>query len=537
MRKDWGTVRLVFCLTLAVWLSTGAIQVLARAPSQVSGCRHSSTGATTPGVRVVTCPSPDGSVADAGPSAGPGSVTNFVDSTEARGLHHKKTITWGATWLDHDGDRDPDLFANRHWLLPRYYMNEIDRYSLGEETFHSGPHRVFDRHTCSWGEANGDAVPDLYCASGAQKGRGTGANQLWIQKQDAFDNRSRMYGTRDPKGRSRTVNWIDFDGDGDLDIFVGNKRRRVAPNAMLRNDRGTFERVEVGLAARMNTLASTWADWDRDGDPDLLVLRYSPRKAIAYRNEAGTFRKISVKGVTARHWTSASWADYDGDGWVDVHLVGPRSEVVMRNVVGEFEAVHSRSLRAGASSAWIDVENDGDLDLFVVQGRSEGLNRPDRLLIEDDGFHSVSVPVLRGPGVGSGEAVSVADGDLDGRLDLFVTNGAALSEDSGVAGTWRLFENQSLAGNWITVQMRGDPWNPWGYGARLHVQAGDTDYWRYINDGMSLRAQSGVGLIHLGIAGADRVEITVAWPGGERDCLIAGAEQVVTVEIGGAPCS
>jgi hypothetical protein len=431
--------------------------------------------------------------------------------------------------VDYDGDGYFDLLANRHWQKPRFYTGNKQGYRLSNEVFFSGEQPVFDRHSCAWGEANGDGHVDLYCNSGAQKGEGYGANQLWIQTESGFVNHSRRYGTAEGYGRSRTVNWIDYDSDGDLDVFVGNKLRRRAPNVMFRNDRGRFTKVEVGLSDAVNSLASTWADWDRDGDPDLLLARYRPEPAIAYENVDGSFQRIRLNGISGRHWSSASWGDFDGDGWPDVHLVAPRRSLIMRNASGSFEPAHSFKLQAGASSTWLDVDNDSDLDAFVVQGQREGINQPDLFLAQDGGFSVERHPSFRGPRAGSGETATAADSDRDGRLDLFVTNGALLSKEGGLTGRWHLLENRSRAGNWVALDLRGSDWNPWAFGARLHVQSKGVDYWRQINDGVGLRGQSGIGRHVLGIGSEDHARIRIEWPEGAMSCVETNSGTLLTV--------
>lgn len=463
----------------------------------------------------------------------------FKDVTKSAGVLLGPTMSFGSTWVDHDSDGDPDVFANRHWKLPTLYLNEGSRYRPHWEDF--GPTAgwsVFDRHACAWGEASGDGVVDLYCASGAQKGEGTGPNQLWIQSANGFVNQSKAYGTQDLKGRSRHVNWIDYDSDGDLDIFVANKQREGAPSLMYRNDRGAFTKVDAGLSSEMNAIGSTWSDWDNDGDPDILVTRYYPEKAVAYENLGGAFEQVVLPGITDRHWSSSAWGDFDGDGWTDLQLVGLRSTSIFRNAAGSFAPVHNEGLEQGASSTWIDVDNDGDLDSFVVQARRSGRNRPDFFLIAaPHGFTRVGAGTAQGPRAGSGEVASVADHDRDGLLDLFVSNGATVDAETDVEGSWFLYKNRSEAGNWAALELHGPSRNPWGFGARVEVTADGLTVRRQLNDGMSLRAQSEVGHLHLGLGDNASASVRVEWPDGTADCSVLEAGTTLDLSIGGHPCT
>jgi FG-GAP-like repeat len=460
---------------------------------------------------------------------------SFVDVSRQAGVATQPTLTWGATWVDHDLDGDPDLFASRHWHRPRFYINEDGDFHLFRQDFY--PY-LFDRHACAWGEADGDGTPDLYCTQGADQGQGSGNNQLLIQSGRSFTDRAGDYGVENPFGRSRTINWVDFDSDGDLDIFVGNKLRAGYPNVLYRNDRTSFKSVDVGLGDELNTLHSTWSDWDHDNDPDLLVLRYFPESAIAYTNQDGSFAPIELPGVSGESWSSAVWADFDGDGWDDLALIGEDRAVVMRNQEGRFRPVAATQLVSGRAGAWLDVENDGDLDLFLVQGALGTSNRPDLMLVNTaKGFRRYRGSTFRGPRTGSGESVSVADYDRDGRSDLFVTNGADTHrDDHSVVGKWTLLENRSITGNWVAVDLHGRPRNPWGMGSYLEVRAHDLHYFRHVGDGIGLRSQSEVGHLVLGLGGAPRALIRIVWPNGMIDCARARSHETVELKQGSAPC-
>ncbi len=464
----------------------------------------------------------------------------YKNATSRTGVNFEMTMSWGSNWVDFDRDGDADLFANRHWRTPRLYENVEGVYELTAETFPNyRPGRAFDRHTCSWGEANGDGSPELYCAAGAKSGRGTGQDQLWFRTRDGFENRSPEYGTEDWKGRTRSVSWLDYDTDGDLDLFLLQKKRKGEPNRMMRNDRGSFKEAKVGLSEEMNGLSATWSDWDRDGDPDLLVTRYTPEPTIAYENVGGTFDKTSIAGITGQHWTSSAWGDYDGDGWTDLQMVGPRGTVIARNVGGEFEIVQDVALASGSSSTWIDFDNDGDLDSFVVQGTVGGSNQSDLLLVnEAHGFTDAGLDSVAGPESGSGESVSSSDHDRDGDLDLFVTNGATLDMESQLQGKWVLWENATPVQGWAGLELVGDFWNPFGYGARIVVELEDgTTYHRELNDGMGLRAQSEVGHQVLGLGSSDGATVRIEWPNGLTDCTQVRKGETTVIRLGTSLCA
>src|SRR6185503_9214632 len=131
--------------------------------------------------------------------------------------------------------------------------------------------------------------------------------------------------------------WIDVDHDGWDDYFSGGI------GAMFRNlGGGVFTRV--ALPGNLNVIGNSWADYDNDGDADLLVSAGSPRGSRLFRNDAWVFNQIR-SGTMADSlgligWGCA-WGDYDGDGRVDAVIVnatgftGTGPNKLLRNVGGD----------------------------------------------------------------------------------------------------------------------------------------------------------------------------------------------------------
>lgn len=462
----------------------------------------------------------------------------FVDVTAKAGLSDA-TRTWGSTWNDYNEDGRPDLWIGRHWRQPRLYSN------LGGERFEENRSEHFrmaeiDRHACVWGEANGDGRADLYCVRGADKGTGSGANQLFIQNRTGtFSNKAEGRGVSNPNGRGRTANWLDYDGDEDLDLFVGNLTRPGFANAMFRNDGDLFTQVEVGLSHELSTVSSSWADWDLDGDPDLLVLQHEGLPAVAYQNIGGRFESVDLPNVSGEHWNSAAWGDFDGDGRPDVHLVSPIRSEILRNTESGFEPVDDMSLVQGRMSVWLDVDNDSDLDSFVVQGAAgrhpaKGyINHPDFLLVNTArGFRKLQTGSLMGPSEGNGDAVSASDYDRDGRVDLFITNGLFYWTGPNI-----LLQNLSDGGNWVGVDLDGEDKNPMGFGASVTARMGALKIQRQVTDAANYRSQDETGYVHLGLGDATTVQLHVRWPDGSSDCTTAPAGLIVEIVKGSSPCA
>ena len=124
--------------------------------------------------------------------------------------------------------------------------------------------------------------------------------------------------------RGRGSAWLDFDGDGDFDLFsVGIQ----AEHALYRNDGGQFRAVAqaAGLADARGGWAAAAADFDNDGDDDLFVSRdaWEGRAPNSlYRNDAGAFLDVGRSAGLADSSDSftAAWLDFDRDGYLDLYV-------------------------------------------------------------------------------------------------------------------------------------------------------------------------------------------------------------------------
>ena len=242
---------------------------------------------------------------------------------------------------------------------------------------------------------------------------------------------------------SRSVNWIHYDNDGYLDLFVINGLEGGQQNFLYHNNHdGTFTKITAGplVNGHAPSDGSSWADYDNDGDLDAVVVAWYDSTNALFENSAnGTFTQIlSSPIVNDRGYSeTCSWGDYDNDGYVDLYVSnsgspgvgGPKVNFLYRNnhdrtftkiATGEIvtDAFYSRGV------SWVDYDNDGDIDMFVVneRGQSENLYRN---MLKETGtatFSKITTGQIVSDG-GNSMSASWGDVDNDGDLDVFVANG------------------------------------------------------------------------------------------------------------------
>jgi len=233
-------------------------------------------------------------------------------------------------------------------------------------------------------------------------------------------------------GISGGVSWIDYNGDGNLDLFLTNAQGEA--NFLYRNEGGgDFARIATGdiVTALNRSAGNTWGDFDNDGDPDLFISNQQEND-ILYRNEGdGSFYRITSGIIVNQPGDShhSTWGDYDNDGFLDLFVANSgfgspeRNYLYRGNGDGMFEEItegnHVTLSRQTFGGNWADYDDDGDIDLYVSRydNRNNFLYRNEG----DGSFQRITgeeIVLNNGYSIGS----SWADYDNDGDVDLFVAN-------------------------------------------------------------------------------------------------------------------
>jgi hypothetical protein len=239
--------------------------------------------------------------------------------------------------------------------------------------------------------------------------------------------------------------WVDFDNDGDDDLFVNNDK-------LYRNDgNGTFVKLATNLGSGQPITdqiignANSWADFDNDGDLDVFI---TSANSFLYRNDGGgNFTQITEgtigDGFANRGWGCA-WADFNNDGNVDIaithpggfipptnmplsnHLLmndGPPNYTFTRITAGPIVT----GLAAYTVGTWSDFDQDGDMDYFIGAGPANGILAVDflyRNLLVENGTATFE-RMAKSPittDLQDGQVWNWIDYDNDGDFDAYLTN-------------------------------------------------------------------------------------------------------------------
>jgi hypothetical protein len=415
-------------------------------------------------------------------------------------------------------------------------------------------------HGVAVGDIDNDGWPDLFitrwrsCALYRNTGNG------------AFQDVTTAWGLGGNRGWPTSAAFGDFDGDGDLDLYVCqycvwdsehppscyDPARQsfggcsppdypALPDHLYRNDGNRFvdisEKAGITKAdANGRGLGVLTADLDGDGQTDIFVANDQSAKYLFLNRGGFQFEEMGQSNGIAGNATGdyqasmgVACGDVDGDGRLDLAVTNFYNEYVAfyRNLGDGVFVDHTASVgltvptryRLGFGISFLDANNDGRLDLVTANGHVDDF-RPgvpyymlSQLLIgSDDGRQFVDVTDRAGPPFQVpllGRGLAVGDLDNDGRVDILV-----LSQGQPLV----YFHNKTgSCGHWLTLRLMGSSSNRDAIGARVTIVSGGHRQVGWRIGGGSYQSASDPRL-HFGLGNTDRVElIEVAWPSGKVD--------------------
>ena len=439
--------------------------------------------------------------------------------TAMKRLKAGKASAGALSLADVDGDGDLDVFCAGR-MMPGQYPESVGSTVWinqgGELRLDAGWSRAFEAvgmvRGASFCDVNGDGWPDVALALE------WGPVSVFLNRKTQFENATQALGLGMETGLWTGLAPMDVDGDGRLDLVVGNWGR----NSVFELNAGARHRVYFGdwNGAGAQVLEA-WGRGDvwRPSRDRTWLSRGMPGLEGAFANHHA-FAEATVAGVLGNQAATASWKE-----------AAVLESSVFLNRGDRFErvalpSVVQRSPALGLTVA--DVDGDGVEDVFVAQnffGESMALTR-------GDGGQGV---VLRGIGQGRFEAMdgdrsgiviegeqrgcAVSDLNHDGRVDLVVAQNN---------GSTRLFLNQTGTVG-LRVKLDGGVSNPKGIGSQVRVVYADGTMGpvRWVGAGSGWGSQDSSVAV-LGLKGTP-AGLWVRWPGGreQRAVVTPGMREIV----------
>jgi|JI7StandDraft_1071085.scaffolds.fasta_scaffold08041_3 enediyne biosynthesis protein E4 len=374
----------------------------------------------------------------------------------------------GATWADMDNDGDIDAFVV-NW----YGKNNMLYANNGDGTFE----QIVDgiavndfgySETAAWGDYDNDGYVDLYVT-----------NSDSIKKNYLYHNNGSTF-TKITEGDitteayvSRCANWIDVDGDNDVDMFVTNESNQQE-NLYLNNGDGTFTKKTSDplVLNGGKTMSASWGDVDNDGDFDVFLANDGANNALFYNDGEGNFTKATTDIVS-------------NDGG---------------NSFG---------------SNFADIDNDGDLDLFVTNSFWGTMWNNFLYLNNGDGTFTKNTTDVTATDLGWSYGNAFGDYDNDGDMDLVVAN------CYGAAQNNNLYNNNGNDNNWVTITCVGTMSNKSAIGAVVKVLAtinGEPTWQMAQISGQTGYCGQNMLPAHFGLGDATIIDsVYIYWPSGYVD--------------------
>jgi hypothetical protein len=478
----------------------------------------------------------------------------------------------GVALFDYDNDGRLDIYFVDSLTVdtaadPKQARSALYR-NLGGLKFDDVTDRAGVGHP-GWGmgvctaDVDADGYEDMYVTA-------LGGNHFYRNNRDGtFSDLTAPSGLA-ASGWSTGCGFADYDRDGDLDLFVsryvkidlgqlpqfgrdktcqyrgipvqcGPRGLPGESDFLFRNDGGLRFSEVAGQAGVSDPeayfgLGIAWFDSNDDGWPDLYVANDSTPNFLYLNQKNGTFKEVGFPTGVAVSQDGAEQGsmgvavgDYDNSGRFSLFVTNFAEEYnnLFHNDGGHFTDVAFRSKSAASSlpyvgwgNAFFDYDNDGLLDMIAVNGHvypqldkaklgaSAGY-RQRRLLYHNRGdgtFEETAAtfgPVLTDERVSRG--LATGDLDDDGRTDVVIND---------LDGAAQIVHNETNAGNWLTVRLKGRTPNTSAIGAIVIARSGASTQRRLVQSGSSYLSQEDKRL-HFGLGRSSQADaIEVRWPDG-----------------------
>ena len=460
-------------------------------------------------------------------------------------------LSGGVCIDDFNSDGFLDIFCTSYGMedQAQYFQND-GKGGFINSTLQAGIKGIDGGLNCLHADYDGDGNKDILILRGGWLGAaGIHPNSLLKNKGDGTFEDVTYQAKLTSKHACQTASFLDYDLDGDLDLFFGNENNRQSrTNSELFQNQGdgTFENVSIqaGISFARFVKGVAAGDYNNDGYPDLYISVLGRPNLLFQNQKDGTFKEVSkTAGVSLPLFSFPTWFfDVNNDGWQDLFVGSydtkrqkiaahdyaaellklPAEEEQPRLYInqkdGTFKEV-SKSYEVRKSiyamgSNYGDIDMDGFLDFYIGTGTPHfGSVVPNRMFRNVNGTKFEEVTYEGGFGhVQKGHGIAFADLNNDGDQEVYAVMGGAFEGDTF---TNVLFDKETNTNKWITIDLEGSSKNVDAVGGKVVIITSNGEIHRVVSTGSSFG--SNPLRLTIGLGDCDpSVDILVMWPDKNR---------------------
>jgi hypothetical protein len=407
----------------------------------------------------------------------------FEESAQQLGISINCEYTFlgnGITFFDYDNDGLDDITVATALGDPIYFYKNING-NFVSQTLNISNNNARNKQV-NWVDIDNDGDNDLFITSDESGNRLF--ENLGNMIMSEITSTSGMLTDNFPY---YGASWGDYNNDGFLDVFI-SIRDPFIPNILYRNNGDktfTLANVEAGLLTDgYMSFCSAFIDYDNDGDQDIYVAndKYANPNLMYRNNGDGTFTEVgNITGTDVSiDAMSVTVEDFNYDGWLDIYITNDPSNNILfvNNGDGTFTDMAQSYQVTFNSSSWgavfLDADNDKDLDLYV-SGEGNGTVSP---FLSSAFYENVNSSLfqLNNNAVPGDFAYNygnaTGDVDNDGYPEIVVNN-----IDHENIFLWKNTTNTS--NNWLKVKLEGTTSNRNGIGSFIEISINANKQYRY----------------------------------------------------------
>ena len=447
----------------------------------------------------------------------------FEESAQQLGISINCEYTFlgnGITFFDYDNDGLDDITVATALGDPIYFYKNING-NFVSQTLNISNNNARNKQI-NWVDIDNDGDNDLFITSDASGNRLF--ENLGNMIMSEITSTSGMLTDNFPY---YGASWGDYNNDGFLDVFI-SIRDPFIPNILYRNNGDktfTLANVEAGLLTDgYMSFCSAFIDYDNDGDQDIYVAndKYANPNLMYRNNGDATFTEVgNITGTDVSiDAMSVTVEDVNYDGWLDIYITNDPSNNILfvNNGDGTFTDMAQSYQVTFNSSSWgavfLDADNDKDLDLYV-SGEGNGTVSPFLSSAFYENINS-SLFQLNNDAVPGDFAYNygnaIGDVDNDGYPEIVVNN-----IDHENIFLWKNTTNTS--NNWLKVKLEGTTSNRNGIGSFIEISINANKQYRYTCLGEGYLSQNSA-TEQFGLGTETIVDyVKVKWLSGTEDIL------------------